>query len=294
MSDLDIYQRITNRIIAALEAGTAPWVQPWSGMADPVPRNYLYQKPYRGINTLVLDMVAQDQGYDTNTWLTFRQARSLGGQVRKGEHGTPIVFWQFKDVPEETEPDEQSAGKRRCVPLVRVYTVFNLNQVEGIAPMVPAPTMWNPEELAEEVLLHSGAQIRHLGYRAFYSSTQDWIYLPPQRLFQDAASYYGTALHELTHWTGHASRLGRKLGNRFGSEAYAMEELVAELGSAFLCAHCRIDGHLQHAAYIDSWLEVLRKDKRAVFVAAAQAQKATDYLLDQLNPAIEEDLPMAA
>jgi antirestriction protein ArdC len=173
--------------------------------------------------------------------------------------------------------------------------VFNLEQLDGVADTLPvAANEWTPHAAAESVLFHSGATIRHKGYKAFYSTVNDWIYLPPQHLFADAESYYATALHELTHWTGHTDRLGRKLGIRFGSDAYAMEELIAELGSAFLCAQCRIDGHLQHAAYIGNWLEVLKKDKRAVFVAAAQAQKASDYLTANYDPVSEEEMPLAA
>jgi antirestriction protein ArdC len=298
MSDLDIYQRVTDKIIQALEAGTPPWVRPWSGMDDPIPTNLLSRQPYRGINHVVLSMEAFAKGYAHNGWLTYRQTQALGGQVKRGEHGVNIVFWQFRELadPQGNEADDEAGvGKPRTVPLVKVYTVFNLDQLSGIVDAQPVPTQtWSPEAAAENVLRHSGAQIRHQGYKAFYSPSQDWIVLPPQSLFPDAGNYYGTALHELTHWTGHASRLGRKLGNRFGSDAYAMEELVAEMGAAFLCAQCRLDGHLQHASYISSWLDVLQRDKRAVFVAAAQAQKAADYLIQKLNPTEAEEMPMAA
>jgi antirestriction protein ArdC len=289
MNDLDIYTRITNKIIAALEAGTPPWVRPWSGVDEPIPQNWLSRQPYHGINHVVLSMEAFDRGYSRNSWLTFKQAQALGGQVRKGEHGVNIIYYTLREVDDK---DDEPARK---LPMIKVFTVFNLEQLDGVVDLQPVrASEWTPHEAAESLLLHSGAEIRHQGYQAFYSTVNDWIYLPPQRLFADAESYYSTALHELTHWTGHTDRLGRKLGNRFGSDAYAMEELIAELGSAFLCAHCHIDGHLQHAAYIENWLEVLRRDKRAVFVAAAQAQKASDYLTATYDPIAEEEMPMAA
>jgi antirestriction protein ArdC len=209
--------------------------------------------------------------------------------VRKGEHGVNIIYYSLREIEEKADEPTHK------VPLLKVFTVFNLEQLDGVADTLPvAANEWTPHAAAESVLRHSGATIRHQGYKAFYSTVNDWIYLPPQHLFADAESYYSTALHELTHWTGHTDRLGRKLGNRFGSDAYAMEELIAELGSAFLCAQCRIDGHLQHAAYIGNWLEVLKKDKRAVFVAAAQAQKASDYLTANYDPVSEEVMPLAA
>jgi len=289
MNDIDIYQRITNKIIAALEAGTPPWVRPWGSVDEPVPQNWLSRQPYHGINQVVLSMEAYDWGYSRNGWLTFKQAQALGGQVRKGEHGVNIIYYSLREIEEKAD---EPAHK---VPLLKVFTVFNLEQLDGVTDTLPvAANEWTPHAAAESVLFHSGATIRHQGYKAFYSTVNDWIYLPPQHLFADAESYYATALHELTHWTGHTDRLGRKLGIRFGSDAYAMEELIAELGSAFLCAQCRIDGHLQHAAYIGNWLEVLKKDKRAVFVAAAQAQKASDYLSANYDPVSEEEMPLAA
>ena len=284
----DIYQTITDKIIAELEAGTAPWVRPWSGEADPFPRNALSQRPYRGINNVLLGMEAHCRGYSTNQWLTFKQAQSLGGHVRKGERSSLIIYYEARMVEkEDAEPlADGDEAEKRFIPLIKVFNVFNLDQVEGL-PETHQPLAlesdWDADSIAEQIIERSGAEIRHQGFKAFYSPPNDLIYLPGKQTFADAASYYSTALHELCHWTGATSRLGRKLGRRFGDSAYAMEELIAELGAAFLSAHCRLDGRLQHASYIASWLEVLQRDKRAVFVAAAQAQKAADYLLEQAD-----------
>ncbi|MBU3696550.1 ArdC family protein [Dechloromonas sp.] len=296
----DIYQTITDKIIAELEAGTPPWVRPWSGEADPFPRNALSQRPYRGINTVLLGLEAHARGYASNQWLTFKQAQSLGGHVRKGERSSMIIFYESRMV-EKADADpvtEDGDAEKRFIPLIKVFNVFNLDQVEGLPESYQPTSMdfsWEAGATPEQLLDGSGAVIRHQGFKAFYSPSNDVIYLPGRSAFPDAAAYYGTALHELTHWTSHTTRLGRKLGRRFGDAAYAMEELIAELGAAFLSAHCRLDGQLQHASYIASWLDVLRRDKRAVFVAAAQAQKAADYLLERaglLAPAAV--MPLAA
>ena len=297
----DIYQTVTDKIINELEAGTAPWVRPWSGDADPFPRNALSQRPYRGINHILLGMEAYGQGYATNQWLTFRQALQLGAHVRKGERSSTIIYYEIRSVDKQ-EGESLSDGddpEKRFIPLLKVFNVFNLDQIAGLPDdfrQRPADEPgWDASETAERILQGSGADIRHQGFQAFYSPPNDLIYLPDRKFFADQANYYATALHELTHWTGASSRLGRKLGRRFGESAYAMEELIAEIGASFLSAHCHLDGHLQHASYIASWLEVLQRDKRAVFVAAAQAQKAADYLLERsglITPT--EAMPLAA
>lgn len=296
----DLYTRITDRIITELEAGTVPWIRPWKGDCYPFPRNAMTQRPYRGINTILLGLEAELQGYSTNQWLTLRQANNLGGRVRKGETSSTVIWYELKLVEKEEdeslETDNDSA--RRYVPLLKAFHVFNLDQIDGLPAEVlpqPADFSWDAGPTVTQIMEGSGAVIRHGGFRAFYSPPNDVIYLPLESAFADAGSYYGTALHELSHWTGHSKRLGRKLGRRFGEAAYAMEELVAEMSAAFLCAHCRLDGQLQHASYIASWLEVLHRDKRAVFVAAAQAQKAADYLLEQAGLIHPSDaMPIAA
>jgi antirestriction protein ArdC len=257
--------------------------------------------PYRGINNVLLGMEAHCRGYASNQWLTFRQAHQLGAHVRKGERASTIIYYEARMVEKEdaeTVADGDEAEKR-FMPLLKVFSVFNVDQVDGLpesyAELPAVESDWDACATAEQIMECSGAEIRHQGFKAFYSPPNDLIYLPAKATFADASSYYSTALHELCHWTGSTTRLGRKLGRRFGESAYAMEELIAELGAAFLSAHCRLNGQLQHASYIASWLEVLQRDKRAVFVAAAQAQKAADYLLEQaglINPA--EVMPLAA
>ena len=285
----DLYANVTAPIVAALERGVAPWVRPWSTVPDALPMNAQTRRVYRGVNFTLLSLEAQTQGYELNRWLTYRQALELGGQVRKGERGTTVVFWKLRKVsatvdayPDPGEPDLHE----RVIPLLRAYTVFNIDQVEGLPAelsAVPAPP-WEPEARAEELLIMSGAKIRHGGALAYFQPRTDEIHLPLRQAFSAADSYYATALHELTHWTSHASRCNRQLGQRFGDDFYAVEELIAEMGSAFLCAHCRIDGQLQHPAYLDHWLKVLRTDKRAVFVAATKAQQAADYILKLAQP----------
>ena len=297
----DIYTRITDKIIAELDAGTVPWFRPWSVEADPFPRNALSQRPYRGINTLLLGMESHSHGYTSNQWLTFRQSHQLGAHVRKGEHSATIIYYESRMVEKgdaEVVADGNEAEKH-FMPLLKVFNVFNIDQIDGLPEryqeVVLPEANWDACAVAEQIMACSGAVIHHQGFKAFFSPLNDLIYLPSQKNFADASSYYSTALHELCHWTGATARLGRKLGRRFGESAYAMEELVAEMGSAFLSAHCRLDGQLQHASYIASWLDVLQRDKRAVFVAAAQAQKAADYLLEHaglIAPA--EAMPLAA
>ena len=288
----DIYEQITARIISELEAGTPPWVRPWSSVADPLPHNAVSQRSYRGVNHLMLSMQQQAAGYESNAWLTFQQARELGGCVRKGEHGTRVVYYDLRPFK-----DEETQEKRR-VPLLKIFTVFNAAQVDGLPDHVQAAPVdgpeWQPGELAEEIIKASGADILSGGFRAYYSPANDRIHLPPRSMFADSAGFYGTALHELAHWSGHPSRLNRQFGKRFGDAAYTVEELVAEMAAAYLCAHCRIDGRLQHASYIGSWLEVLGRDKRALFTAAAQAQKAADLLIAQIAPVQAGALTIAA
>jgi antirestriction protein ArdC len=254
-----LYERITNRLIAELERGTAPWVRPWDAVDDPIPINVITRRPYRGINNVLLQLTAGALGYERNSWLTYRQAREAGGQVRGGEEGVGIIFWQLRKVPlvGEAFPVHEDADiEERVIPLIRAYTVFNVAQVDGLpreltaAP--PSVPPWQGQEIAELLIAESKADIRHTGFRAYY---------------------------QLCHWTGHPKRLDRQLGRRWGESAYAMEELIAEIGAAFLSAHCRIEGRLQHANYLASWLQVLRSDTRAIFVAATKAQAAADWLL---------------
>lgn len=279
----DLYQTVTDKIINALEQGTPPWICPWTDHTA-LPSNLATGKRYRGINILMLSIEAQLRDCTDSRWLTLRQANELGACVRKGEHGTPIVFFKMKELTDEqgsadTDPDAQ----KRVVPLLRSYTVFNTSQLEflpGRFALRPAPA-WQPIGEAEQLLYETGAVIRHGGNRAFYSPSEDLIQLPPPAWFPDSGDYYAVALHELTHWSGHPRRLNRVLGRRHGIDGYAFEELIAEMGAAFLCAHCGLPGRLEHASYIDHWLDALRRDKRLIFVAAGMAQKAADFVLGE-------------
>lgn len=287
----DLYAEVTDRIIAALEAGTAPWVRPWSTNTDgAAQRNGASGHVYKGINTVLTAMA----GFASARWYTFAQAKALGGHVRKGEHGTKIAFWKFVEAKgadhegedgSEVEGGESNAAGRRTIPILRCYVVFNAEQFEwpsGSAHAVvehePVGGEHDSHDRAAALVAASGATVVHQGVRACYQPTADRIVMPAPSRFEDAAAYDATLLHELAHWTGHASRLDRNLSGRFGSDSYAAEELVAELAAAFLCADLGIDGRLQHAEYIGSWLRVLRGDKRAIFTASRLAQQAADFL----------------
>ncbi len=293
----DLYQDITDKIITALEAGTAPWVRPWAtaGKAGGMPHNPISGTQYRGINPALLMMAELANGYSTAQWVTYRQAQEAGAQVRKGEHGETVIFWKWLDVPTDGAADDDTETTRRCI--LKHYTVFNLDQIDGAdldhLRQPVATHTWTPDQRADGAITGTRADIRPGGERAYFRPELDYIQLPPRDRFPTAATYYGTALHELAHWTGHSTRLARDLKNRFGSDAYAAEELVAEIASAYTCAALGITGDLQHAEYIGAWLRILKGDKRAIFTAAAAAQKATDLLL-AYDPASREALPIAA
>jgi antirestriction protein ArdC len=283
----DTYQSVTNTIIAALETGTPPWVHPWNaGTGDMVPTNLSSGRRYRGINVLLLNLQAMQRGYSANRWMTYQQARALGANVRKGESGTEVVLFKMLDV-EASKPVPAAQGDRKVIPLIRSFTVFNAAQIDGLPEgLLPAPRevhAWAACEAAEAILAASGAMIMHGGGRAFYSHSMDVIQLPDRSSFADATRYSQVALHELTHWTGAESRCNRPLLGRQHIESYAFEELVAELGSAFLTDYCGLPGVLHHASYVESWLQALRNDKKLIFSAASQAQKAADYLLAPLS-----------
>jgi antirestriction protein ArdC len=282
----DLYTRVTTRILADLERGVRPWLQPWhaanaSGrVTRPLRHNGI---PYRGVNILILWGEALAKGYAAPHWMTYRQATALGAHVRKGEHGTLVVY---TDTCTRTETNDEGDDVERHIPFLKSYTVFNVEQIDGLpAPYhaTPAP-QGDPLPLiasAEGFFAATGAVVRHGGDRAYYAPGPDVIQLPPPEAFRDAASYAATKGHELVHWTKHATRLARDFGGtRFGDAGYAREELTAELGAAFLCADLGItpEPREDHAAYLASWLRALRADTRAIFTAAAHAQRAVDYL----------------
>lgn len=283
----DVYERVTNHIIAELEKGVRPWMQPWSSehaagrISRPLRANGI---PYRGINTVMLWSEAVAKGFAAPIWMTFKQAQELGAHVRKGERGSLVVF---ASTLQRTETDAASGEEtERDIPYMKGYTVFNVEQIDGLPETYtqPAQAALDPVQRiahADAFFAATGADIRHGGNRAFYAQGDDRIQLPPFETFQDAESYYATLAHEATHWTKHKRRLDRDLGRkRWGDEGYAAEELVAELGAAFLCADLGITPEVRedHAAYIGNWLKVLKEDKRAIFTAASHAQRAADFL----------------
>jgi antirestriction protein ArdC len=298
----DFRQEVTDRIVNMLEEGVAPWQKPWNpgDASAAMPFNPTSDRPYRGGNAIHLIATGLQRGYEDPRWMTYKQAAERGWQVCKGEKGTQIEFWDVKpDVKGAAKPDsaasESREGDRRGARLVhRVYTVFNASQIEGIPAYQPKQrTTFEAAQSGEKILENSGAKILHdQPDRAFYSRSSDTIHLPPKAAFNDAAGYYGTALHELAHWTGHPSRLGRATLNdsyRFGDPNYAKEELRAELASVFLAAERGIPHDpTQHAAYVGSWIKALREDKNEIFRAAHDASAATDYLI-----ALERDRSIA-
>jgi len=283
----DLYDEVTARIVAELEAGRLPWVQPWgrtAGTGPGLPHNALTGRTYSGVNILILWGAVIEQGWPSQSWLTFRQALEAGGCVRKGERGQCVVYADRFTPETERARAARDGDDAKAVPFLKRFTVFNVAQCEGLRAGLacdPAPL---PEReivpVAEEVIAASGVEFRVGGDRAFYVPSHDFVQVPPQPAFFEQVNYYRTCLHELTHATGHAKRLGRDLTNAFGSKDYAREELVAEMGSAFLCAALGIVPTVRHADYIASWLEVLREDHRAIFRAASAASKAADYLLN--------------
>jgi antirestriction protein ArdC len=276
----DIYAEVSARIIAELEAGAAPWIKPWSASSGAnTPCNAVTNRPYSGCNVILLWM-ARAAGYRTPRFLTFNQAMELGGHVRKGERGTKVYFVKQLEIREDAEGEPST----RLVPMMREYNVFNVDQCDGLPDGVTTGKpmrIRNPDVrdgLADEFLRSTSADIREGHGEAYYVPSQDFIAVPAFSAFKSADHFYNAALHELCHWTAHKSRLDRDLKNRFGSRTYAAEELVAELGAAFLCAEFGFDGDLRHAGYIAHWIELLKADKRAFFTACSQATKAADYL----------------
>jgi antirestriction protein ArdC len=283
----DIYQRITDQIVSELEKGVRPWLKPWNAehaagrITRPLRGNGI---PYQGINVLMLWSAAMEKGYAAPVWKTFKQASELKANVRKGERGSLVVY---ADKIIRTEADAATGQEtERAIPFMKGYVVFNVEQIDGLPEHYyakPAPRIDTVQRIdrAESFFAGTGATIRHGGTMAYYNVSQDFVQMPPFESFRDAESYYATRAHETTHWTRHKSRLGRDFGRkRFGDEGYAMEELVAELGSAFLSADLDLTPELRedHASYIASWIKVLKDDKRAIFAAASHAQRAADFL----------------
>ena len=292
----DVYSRITEKIIADLEAGVRPWAKPWNAehaagrINKPLRHN---GQAYSGINVLMLWSAACDRGFASPIWMTYRQAKEYSGQVRKGENGELVVYAN-KLIREDEDP-ETGEEKKRAIPFLKGYTVFNVEQIDGLPEKyyeLAEPVLDPVSRIskAEKFFAATGVSIKHGGNRAFYAVGPDYIQMPPFECFQNAESYYSTLGHEATHATRHKSRLDRSFGRkRWGDEGYAAEELVAELGACFLCADLGIalEPRDDHAAYLKSWLKVLRNNTRAIFTAASHAQRAAEYL-HSLQPQTEQ------
>lgn len=285
----DHYTELTNQIIAALEAGTPPWRRPWdSGTAasPTMPRNAITGTPYRGINVLTLTLSPLAFTSGDPRWATYKQAAERGWQVKKGSHGTTAYFFKRLEVPNTSNDenrDDGSATKR--VPLLRAFTLFHASQIEGIPDFIPPSTTeapWRAPEAAEIIVTNSAVPVRIGGDRAFYTIDADYIQMPPRQAFCSAGAWASTILHELAHASAHASRLDRDIRTRFGSSDYAREELRAEIAQVMVCAELGIAEceFSNGAAYLASWLETLRNDRKEIFRAAAEAQRIADWLLN--------------
>lgn len=280
----DVYQIITNHILEMMDHSTGKWKMPWHN-ATIQPVNVETGKPYHGINVLSLWCASLKKGYTTGYWGTFKQWKTKGASVRKGEKACPVVFYK----PLEREETNPKTGETELVEtyVARLYWAFNADQVEGWqAPALPSTGEAETVHAAERFVTYSKARIVHQGGSAFYCPSKDAITMPPREWFfathtsSATENYYSALFHELTHWTGHQNRLDRNLTTRFGKESRAMEELVAELGAAFLCVQLGISPtpREDHAAYLAGWLQALKNDKRAIFAAASKASQAVDYL----------------
>ena len=266
----DLYKTVTDNIVAELEKGAIPWFKEWKGESL-IPHNAITLRPYSGINIPILWYGMQRHGYEHHKWCTYQQACAAHAQVRGGEKGTQVVF--AKSYTKHGGESEDAEQRR----VLKTFTVFNISQLDGyyLPSVEPIP----PEKrhaAADRIITSTGAVIHFGGNRANYSRETDIVRIPHPKDFVSTESYYSTLFHELGHWT--AKRVDRELGGRFGSESYAAEELVAELTSAFLCAHLGIQGELRHGGYISSWIQLLKNDERALFSAASQASKAADYI----------------
>jgi antirestriction protein ArdC len=280
-----LYGEVTSRIIAELEEGRLPWVQPWDAARCPctMPHNGVSGRMYSGINVLILWAAGMGGGYGSQRWLTYKQAEKIGGHVRRGEKGTVICYadrFTPKDEAEKARGEDRDAS---TIAFLKRFTVFNLDQCEDLPeeltsiPVLPDPVMAIAE--ADRFIAATGADFRIGGGEAFYSPGQDYVQVPPQAAFHDPVNWFRTALHELGHWAGGKGRLDRDQSGKFGSAAYGKEELVAEMTAAFACASLGIQPTVRHSAYLGAWLDVLRADEKAIFRAASAASKAADFLL---------------
>jgi antirestriction protein ArdC len=285
-----LYDEITDKIIAELEAGRVPWVQPWGTAAAKaplaMPKNASTGRQYSGVNVLILWGAVIEHGFAGQSWLTFRQALSLGGHVRKGEHGTTVVYADRFIPNDEKKRAAETGEEAQAIPFLKRFTVFNTDQCDElpaqIATVTPPPPPGMIEPQVEALIKATGIDFRIGGNRAFYMPVEDYVQVPPPAAYFEPINWHRTALHELGHASGHNSRLNRDLSGSHGSKKYAFEELIAELCAAFSCASLGIVPTVRHADYIGSWLDVLREENRAIVRAASQASKAAHYLFSFL------------
>lgn len=288
-SRASLYDEVTGRIIGELEAGRLPWVKPWGKVGNKVggtgpglPRNAATGRSYSGVNILLLWGAVIEHGYETQGWLTYRQAQKAGGQVRGGERGTTVVFADKFTPKAEQERAAREGEAPGAVPFLKRFTVFNVDQCEGLETLAAAPAPLPERQIVphvEALIAATHADFRIGGNEAYYAPALDYVRVPPQPAFRQQIDYYRTALHELSHWTGHPTRLNRDQSGRFGSKPYGFEELVAELSAAFACAALGVVPTVRHADYLGAWLAILKEDNRAIFRASSRASKAADYLL---------------
>ena len=298
-----IYEEITERIIDSLETGVIPWARPWEASQYGEYRNAVTNRPYRGLNIMLLNLVGMMKGFIDPRWLTYRNAEKLGGHIKKGEKGVGIVFWKFLPVKDRQDQEDDRISDsddndKKVIPFARMYTVFNVEQCEDLdLPSLEVARDFEDAENQDAERILSLPTMKHGGGKAYYSKTKDFIAMPIRGAFENLNFYFSTAYHEIVHWSGHPARLQRQFGKRFGDQDYAFEELVAEIGAAFLGAStCIPFEEMRHTGYIDSWLRILKEDNRAIFTAAAKAQTAADFVLAKAGLAAEaaEDLPEAA
>lgn len=289
-----VYEEVTNTIIEALEEGTVPWQKPWKVQGG-VHINFSSKRPYRGVNQWLLDIAAMRAGYESPYWLTFKQAKAKGGHVKKGEKSTLVVFWKI--IKKQTDEIDPRTGEKVVanIPLLRYYRVFNIEQTEGIEiPTVAKADEFDAIERAQAIIdnMQKRPPITHGGDVAAYSPTTDKVRLPKKESFDTPEDYYMTAYHELVHSTGHKDRLGRvKKWDFFGSDPYAREELVAEMGAAMIGGFAEIEIPVidNSAAYIKGWLKRFKDDRKLVIHAASKAQKAADYIIGDEDQEVEDD-----
>ena len=287
----DLYQEVTDKLIAAIEAGTAPWQRPWQHVASAgLPMNGATAREYNGVNALLLMMMAQSEGYSDNRWFTFKQASDLGAKVKKGSKSTPVYFFKMLNARGvevqggSAGGAEQNGKERRQIPFLTEYRVFHATQIEGIEPFAQPERQWTPLQAVQEMVERLQPDIRYGGDRAFYAPGpgRGYIQMPPDRAFQTAEAAAGVLCHELGHWSGSEQKLNRTFG-AWGTDAYAAEELRAEICSAMLCALQGIATPIDnHAAYVGAWVKKLRDDKFEIFRAAKDARRMVDYLTGRL------------